>query len=321
MILTMSHLFNEFYRLYQDGGLPRGISTGWTSLDPLYTIRPGEWTLVTGIPGHGKSSWLDNVIVNTARDQDWRWLVFSAENQPAVRHAANLASIYIGRSFNHSVRGRMTQEDWLYASGFLETQVQFLEPSEQESNVDSILEYARSVKINALVIDPWNELDHSRPSSITETEYISGSLSKIRRYAREANVHVFIVAHPAKLLRQKVLNDDGAERTVYPVPTPYDVSGSAHWRNKADNCICVWRELTDPRGATEVHVQKIRFREVGQVGMGKLYYDAIDGRFIDPLTGARPAFDVDTYRDELQSRIERHEDELARCEEELVRMA
>ncbi len=300
-------MIQEFYGLYDQGGMPRGISAGWVTLDPLYTIGKGEWTLVTGVPGHGKSSWLDNVIVNTARDHDWRWLVFSAENQPASRHAANLASIYIGRPFNYGTRTRMTEEDWLYASSFLDTQVKFLEPQERECNIQSILETAQFEQFDAMVIDPWNELDHSRPGSMTETEYISESLSKVRRFAKEKNVHVFIVAHPTKLQRTKSL--DG-ESNTYPVPTPWDVSGSAHWRNKADNCICVWRDVLDPRSETQIHVQKIRFRWMGQVGLGKLYYDDATGQFIDPLTGAKPMFDVETYRCELDEKIARHESEL-----------
>jgi len=305
-IRSVGSFLGEFYSLYESGGLVRGESTGWPSLDPFYTIRPGEWTLITGIPGHGKSSWLDNVIVNTASSLDWKWLVFSAENQPAARHAAGLSSIYIGRRFSIG-HGRMTQEDWLYASAFLDTQVQFVEPKAEDCSLDYILAVAATAKIHALVIDPWNELDHSRPASMTETEYISESLSKVRRYARECQVHVFLVAHPTKLIRAKVEGDS----STYPVPTPYDVAGSAHWRNKADNCICVWRDVQDPRAETQIHVQKIRFREVGMVGLCKLYYDLATGRFVDPLIGMPPEFNVKTYREELNAKIERHEEEIA----------
>lgn len=312
MIRTVGSFFNEFYGLYTDGGLPRGVSTGFKSLDPLYTIRAGEWTLVTGIPGHGKSSWLDNVIVNTARDRHWRWLVFSAENQPVARHAANLAAIYVGRPFGPSVRARMSQEDWLYASAFLDTKVQFLEPDEKDCNIAAILDVANGLKFNAMVIDPWNELDHARPKTMTETEYISASLSKIRRFTKQKKVHLFIVAHPTKLLRIKSGDSDS---TAYPVPTPYDVSGSSHWRNKADNCICVWRDVAESRSETQIHVQKIRFREVGSVGLGKLHYDSLTGEFIDPLTGPRKPFDVEKYQEELDASIEALEEELAKMEE------
>jgi twinkle protein len=34
------------------------------------------------------------------------------------------------------------------------------------------------------VIDPYNELDHQRPSNMTETEYVSRMLGKIKRFAQ-----------------------------------------------------------------------------------------------------------------------------------------
>lgn len=309
MIKTVSSILSDFYGLYERGGSPRGQSAGWLSLDPLFTIRRGEWTLVTGIPGHGKSSFVDNVIVNTAREHDWKWLVFSAENQPAVRHAANLASIYIGRPFGRAHIHRMSQDDWLYASAFLDTQVKFIEPSEHDCNIEAILMNAMAENIQGLVIDPWNELDHSRPMNVTETEYISQSLSRVRRFAKERDVHVIIVAHPSKLIRQKASMGD-SQAGAYPVPTPYDVSGSAHWRNKADNCIAVWRDVQEPRSETQIHVQKIRFREIGAVGLCKLYYDPVTGQYIDPLTGARPAFSVEAYQRDLDAKINRHECEM-----------
>ncbi len=72
-------------------------------------------------------------------------------------------------------------------------------------------------------------------------------------------------------------NKDGS----YPVPTPYDISGSAHFRNKADACLCVWRDLLATDGATELHIKKMRFGELGRVGMVQLKYDVFTGRYFD----------------------------------------
>ena len=58
----------------------------------------------------------------------------------------------------------------------------------------------------------------------------------------------------------------------YPVPTLYDINGSAHWRNKADNGLCVWRDFSSEEKAVDVHVQKIRFRQIGRIGVAKLRY-------------------------------------------------
>jgi twinkle protein len=95
--------------------------------------------------------------------------------------------------------------------------------------------------------------------------------NSIRCFARQHQVHVWLVAHPTKL--QKGTDNQ------YPVPTAYDIAGSAHWRNKADNILSVWRDVAASDHRVQVHVQKIRFREVGRVGKVELVFDPLTGRF------------------------------------------
>jgi twinkle protein len=156
--------------------------------------------------------------------------------------------------------------------------------SEDDWTVEKILTAAGQLclrrGIRGLVIDPWNELEALRPSGISETEYISQCLKRIRIFARQRRVHVWIVIHPQKLYR----NDAGK----YPVPTLYDCAGSAHWRNKADNGICVWRDLSGADSAeVQIHVQKIRFRQVGRRGMAQLYYEPVCAMYSDAPTTTR----------------------------------
>lgn len=150
----------------------------------------------------------------------------------------------------------------------------FIAP-EETITVDSLLSTAKNLVtrrgIRGLLIDPWNEFDHRCPSNISETEYISYCLGKIRRFARRHGVHVWISAHPQKLYRR----EDGS----YPVPTPYDIAGSAHWRNKADNCLTIWRDELEPDCPVKLFVQKIRFKEVGKVGVVELTWNKLSGRY------------------------------------------
>ncbi|KAI3742887.1 hypothetical protein L1987_60585 [Smallanthus sonchifolius] len=53
--------------------------------------------------------------------------------------------------------------------------------------------------VNGLVIDPYDELDHQRPSNQTETEYVSQMLSSIKRFAQHHSCHVWFVAHPKQV--------------------------------------------------------------------------------------------------------------------------
>src|SRR5690606_3245979 len=129
-----------------------------------------------------------------------------------------------------------------------------------------------------------NEIEHITKPGQSETQYISDALSRIRRFARDHGVHVWLVAHPAKLYKEK----DSGE---YPVPTPYDVSGSAHWRNKADNCITIYRHLTDDNKPIEVHIQKIRKKYVGQIGMVEMSYNRVCGQY-RPFSGYSPVYSM-----------------------------
>ncbi len=277
--------FDQQFRALQTFGLERGRKTGWHSVDELYSVRPREWTLITGIPGHGKSTWLDNLMVNlsvsqAADDLPWHFAIFSPENWPIERHAATLVGQY-----NHKPLQLQSQDEVLRARLWLDETFVFVVPQEDDYTVDRVLDLAHlAIKedslIRGIVIDPWNELDHSRPASMNETEYVSRCLTKIRRFARSHEVHIFLVAHPTKLQRQK--GNDGNEASTYPVPTPYDVSGSAHFRNKADCCVCIWRDVQDEKNQTQVYIQKIRFREVGKIGMCVLTYDTLASRYIDP---------------------------------------
>lgn len=289
---TATNFTAQLRHLYETG-IQGGESTGFLSLDQHFTVRAREWTLVTGIPSHGKSTFLDAVMVNLSVASGFRWLIFSAENMPLERHAATLMSQLIGKPFGPGMRDRISREEFEWARMFIDAHFVFVNPPEDNCTVERILESAEILTssapdepgriahgINGIVIDPWNELDHSRPASLSETEYISRCLTRVRRFARTHEVHIFIVAHPAKLARISTKTAQGGDAMVYPVPTAYDVSGSAHWRNKADNCLCIWRDVEQP-GTCEVHIQKIRFREIGEVGRVEMGFDGPTAQYLD----------------------------------------
>jgi len=76
---------------------------------------------------------------------------------------------------------------------------------------------------------------------------------------------------------QKKDTMDKDRKDEYRVPTPYDIAGSAHWRNKADNAITVYRNFDSD--VVDIHIQKIRFKEIGKVGLAQLRYEFSTGRY------------------------------------------
>lgn len=256
-------------------GEEKGISTGWRTLDDYYLVMPGEWTLITGIPGHGKSEWLDALTVHLAKNHGWTFGMFSPENQPLTYHVRKLAEKFIGKPFGQGQTERMDQMEFDLAVKWIDEHYTFILPESPsvEMLIDIASRLVRRHGIRGLIIDPWNEIDHTRASGMTETEHISQKLTKLRAFARNHGVHLWIVAHPTKL--DKMANGD------YPVPTPYDVAGAAHWRNKADNCIAIYRDMKNNSEEVEIHVQKVRKKMNGKVGMTNLRYNRVVGQYSD----------------------------------------
>ena len=283
-VFTANQLASELYELYDNGGLPGGEFSGWVELHPFYSVMPGQLNVVTGIPGHGKSEFVDAMTVNLAHLHGWRTAFYSPENFPYKLHVTKIAEKYVGKPFNPGMNERMSKSEFGTAMDWVNEHFAWIMP--EQPSLDEIMDKAQALVkrngIRVLVIDPWNEVEHSRPNGMSETEYIGISLSKLRIFARKNQVAVFVIAHPKSLTKDSSGN--------YPVPNPYDISGSANWRNKADNCMAVWRDLSDDSRPVSVHIQKIKFKICGKLGVVQLRYDRVTGRYFDSQTGVAPMY-------------------------------
>ena len=103
-----------------------GKSTGFRCLDDIYTVLPGQLTVVTGQPGSGKSEWVDAVMVNLALDHDWKFAVASFENPPAL-HIIKLAEKYIGKPFFDGAHQRMSDDEKSQAKQWVNNHFAFLD--------------------------------------------------------------------------------------------------------------------------------------------------------------------------------------------------
>lgn len=266
-IVSANDVARELDDLY-DNGIDPGLTLGYPLFDGLYRIKPGYMTIVTGIPGHGKSGAVDQFITRLAERHGWTFTIFSPEQQPAHKHFQHLIELHAGEPMLEGPTPRMSRQTMHETRQWVNDHFTMLTP--EEPGVAAILELARIEVfrrgIKGIVVDPWNELEHYRQASRqTETEYISEALSKFRRFAITHQVHVWIVAHPTKQKR----NEDGTE----PVPTLYDVAGAAHFRNKADMGMTVWRDLTVNDSTLQVHITKVRYADQGRLGAVSFAYD------------------------------------------------
>jgi twinkle protein len=240
------------------------FSTGWNVIDPYLRLFPGEFMVVTGIPGMGKSTWLLNLLVNLRRLHEWRSVLFSPE-MPVVPHLRDLLRLIIGGD---------TDPDATINDAFVFLDV---DPTGRNDDADFNLGWIIDKAIDAvfrydvrvLLIDPWNEVEHAKRRDESTTEYIARSIRELRRFAREYGVVIIVVAHPTKDVHEK-----GEVR----IPTLYDIDGSAAWFNKSDHGLCIHRR--DPyRNESSLLIQKVRFPYTGEKGEVCMSFDRVTRRY------------------------------------------
>ena len=239
-----------------------GLPLPWSSV-PL-TLKP-ETYLLTGIPSMGKSTWMDNIIVYSAQMHGYKWAVFSPESYPVKKYLAKLIWVRLGKNIMGKYCIPPTKGDVERELDWLSGRVVVLDPKESDKAIDSLLLSVEwlvvNEGINAFLFDPYNEFSMTRPHNITETEYVSLFLGRIRSFVNTHEVMAWIVAHPTKLRKEDVTYPDGTSRFDYAVPTAYDISGSANFYNKPDNIIAVHRNKdrnTNPDNIVQIRVWKAR---------------------------------------------------------------
>lgn len=278
-VFTVSDFEESLDALFENG-LQKGVTIGFDNFDRLCSFETKRICIVTGIPGSGKSEFIDEIAERLNMRYGWRFAYFSPENAPLAYHAAKLIEKFTGKKFD---RQHLSYGEYKQVKQKLETDFFFISPKD-DYRLETILEKAkflvRRKGIKALVIDPYNRLD-DESNGMNETRYISHQLDEMTNFAQRNDVLLILMAHPTKQPKNK----DG----VIEAPTLYDISGSAHFYNKADFGIVVHRNRVE--NTVEVYVQKVKFRHLGEVGIALFKYNLNNGRYVPYVQGAEPEWD------------------------------
>jgi twinkle protein len=258
-------------RIFENGIEP-GKDTGFMEFDEHLRIRKGEFTIVTGIPGSGKSKFIDQLAGRLATKHGWK-VGFCSPEKELPLHVGSLISQFVGQSFYaKDPRYKIVQEDYETAKWYVNDHFFFYVFSQVDNTVqgiaDKAIELVKAHGIDMLIVDPWNYLEHLCPPGMTETQYTSKALDILLKFAKIYDVAVILVAHPTKIKK---------EAGKYEIPTLYQISGSANFFNKTDNGFTVYRDYQT--GEVVVYIQKVRNEFVGKIGQVSFRYDKFTGRY------------------------------------------
>ena len=262
-------------------GYPKGKDFSHAEFSKHLTLREGEVTTITGIPGHGKSEIVDEMVVEMAERHGWPTAFFAAENGGHAIHSVKLMHRFGRKPVVEDIQrnwwGEKVQNDaeYLRSKVWVNEFVSWIDLKKVGTHLDTILAKARELVaargIKLLVIDPWNYLEGERESWQSETEFVSTQYSKIVWFAEEMECHVIVVAHPTKMLQ----NEDGS----FKMPTLYHIAGSANFFNKTFNGATVYRDTVN--GVTRVAIQKVKFEWIGKTGAVEFGYDEYRRRYYE----------------------------------------
>lgn len=236
------------------------FSTGFAELDDIFKFYPGQFVVLSGTAGHGKSTFMLNVLLNVA-NEGRAVFCFIPENET-----------YIESKMRKMWRGSEEQWNWIWGEKFF---FQYATPAVYDQEYDAqckdivwVLDCAKRAiekdKIEVVYIDPWNELERACPRGMAMSDFIVQALAYVKNFCRNYNVTVIMVAHPTK--------EHSKENRE---PKLYDCEGSAAWKNKADSgLICVRL----PDDVVKIKVEKIREEDAGKSGTACFFS-------CDPVTG------------------------------------
>lgn len=225
------------------------MSTGFGRLDGYLQPYIPALMVVTGHANHGKSTWINQVLVQMNLLHGIKVAMLSLETEIDPFISKQLAAVY------YQWGGKGDWKEYIDQNFFFicpepgrETDI-FDIPWLLEKATASVIRFGTKV----LLIDPWNEIEHSYDRRKHNfSDYIGRAIRDLKRFAKEFKVLVIIVAHPAK---------EGARKDPMDL-TLYDVADSANFNNKADFGVVIGHI----EGSNESNIKIVKIRHKGQAG-------------------------------------------------------
>ena len=231
----------------------------------------------TGIPGHGKTEFVDAMLVDLARMYDESSLIIGFEQTPE-EHLIKLARKMIGAN--------ITCETWWHEKNegifkdnyrFITDKIKHIDIKEVGGNVEKILiksaswvqnERASGKNPRYVVIDPFNMLSTS--GKVSGHEKAEEILRQLTHFSHQMGVMVILVAHPFKMKKDESTGH-------YEIPDFYSVKGSSAFFEMSYHGLTVYRTS----GMVLVRILKVKQNNLGDAGSDVWFtYDKPSGRYV-----------------------------------------
>ena len=232
---------------------------------------------ITGIPGHGKTEFVDQILVDLARMYNESSLIVGFEQTPE-EHIIKLSRKMIGSNITcstwwHEKNEIVFKENY----NFITKKIQHIDVKKTGGKIENILmksaEWIQQQRRlgedpKYVVIDPFNMLSTS--GKVSGHEKAEEILRQLTHFSHQMGVLVILVAHPFKMKKD--------EKTgKYEIPDFYSVKGSSAFFEMSYHGLTVYRT----NDMVLVRVLKVKQNNLGDAGRDVWFtYDKLSGRYI-----------------------------------------
>ena len=267
-VKTLNDVAGEFAEFVTDGAKP-GFQIGLTEFDGVFSTYTSQFIVVTGIPGHGKSDWIDMMTMGYNQRYGWKVAYASPENKPDFIHMHKIWRKHWGPPQKEDVG----TEDFLSKQNHLSEN--FYHIDMDHFTLDKVLkkgsELVKRKGIRCLVIDPYNKVRMEGSSGLSIPDYTMEYLTKIDVWCKKHDCLVILAAHPRKMQRK--------ENGEFDEPTFYDVKGGGEFYDMSYHGLTVYRDYGMKH--TKIKVLKCKFQNLGENGAETYFtWDSRTGRFV-----------------------------------------
>lgn len=264
-----------------------GSEISLQSFSNIFRFKGTGILTVTGIPGHGKTEFIDQCILDLARLHGHESVVVGFEQTPE-QHVIKLIKKIIGTNVTcPSYLTKTNLETIKQASDFITSKIKHIDTTKIGGNINTILELAaKHIKESRetggnpkyVVIDPFNML--SIKGKFTGHEKIEEILRRLTHFSHQMDIMVILVAHPFKMKK-----DD--KSGVYEVPDFYSVKGSSAFFEMSYHGLVVYRTGYNSTDSVLVRVLKVKQNNLGTtMAEVSFTYERNSGRYV-PITSEK----------------------------------
>ena len=226
----------------------KGFTIGLDSFDDIFSTFTKQFIVVTGIPTHGKSDFVDQMTTGYALKYGWKTAYASPENKPEKIHYQKLWKKVSGNRAASSNDEYQLIQNWIKEHFFL---MDFEKGFDLLKVLNKAKELIKRKGIKCLVIDPFNKVPNRESKALIDSVgYIREYLFMIDEFARLNDILIILVVHPRK----------PAIGIAYE-PSFYDVKGGTEFYDMSPHGLLVHRNFEEE--TVKIKVLKVKFQNLG----------------------------------------------------------